>query len=100
MDGKIARTLGDDGEGSESEDDGAQDESPAEPPAFEGGPHSTDFQGHFDQLEEAVGFLRGEVHQVDTKIDSLTDSLSSMEARLTGQLDSQSTMLQDILSQL
>ena len=101
--GEFARTLGDDGEGSESEDDGApedlqaappvQDEFHAEPPASKGGPDSTNFQGRFDRLEEAVGFLRGEVHQVDARIGNLTDSLSSMEARLTGQLDSQSTML-------
>ena len=100
VNGEFTRTLGDDGEGSESEDEGAQDEPQAEPPTLEGGPDSTSLQGRFDRLEEAIGFLRGEVHQVDARIGSLTDSLSSMEARLTGQLDSQSTMLHDILSQL
>ena len=57
VNGEFARTLGDDGEGSESEDEGAQDEPQAEPPAFEGGPDSTNFQGRFDRLEEAVVFL-------------------------------------------
>ena len=100
VNGQFARTLGNDNEGLKSDDEGAQDEPHAEPPAFEGGPDSTSLQGHFDRLEETVGFLRGEVHQVDARIDGLTDRVSSMETHLMGQLDSQTVMLQDIMSQL
>ena len=100
VDGQFARTLGDEEGGSESDEEGDQGEPQAEPPAFEGGSDTTSFQGCFDRLEEAVGFLRGEVHQVDARIDGLTDRVSSMETRLMGQLDSQTVMLQDIMSQL
>ena len=41
VNGQFARTLGDDDEGSESDDEGAQDEPHVEPPAFEGGLDST-----------------------------------------------------------
>ena len=93
VDGQFARTLGDEEEGSKSDDEGDQGEPQAETPTFEVGSDTTSFQGHFDRLEEAVVSLRGEVHQVDARIDGLTNRVSSMEARLMGQLDSQSVML-------
>ena len=93
VDGQFARTLRDEEEGLENDEEGDQGEPQAEPPAFEGGSDTTSFQGRFDRLEEAVGSLRGKVHQVDAWIDGLTDRVMSMETRLTGQLDSQSVML-------
>ena len=68
VDGQFARTLGDDEEASESDDEGEQGEPQAEPPPFEGGSDTTSFQCHFDRLEEAVGSVRGEVHQVDVRL--------------------------------
>ena len=89
MDGQFTRTLGDE-EALESDEEGGP---PTAHLAFEGGSDTTSFQGCFDRSEEAVGSLQGKVHQVDARIDDLTDRVSSMKTRLMGQLDSQTVML-------
>ena len=92
INGKFTRTLSDYGDEEAHESD-EEAEPQAEHLTFEGRSGTTNFQGRFDRLEEVVGSLRGKVHQVDVRIDGLIDRMSSMEARLMGQLNSQSVML-------